>query len=613
MSRRAKRPLNEDAVAKANEEVYKELGERRKLDPNSKADEDFRKLWMDAYVAAGGELEGNQPHPKPPSEPVAPCPLCEFAYLVVMVTDYDGKPIENAIVNVVGIGPSRTDANGLANYGEVNPDSYNISAGKEGYWSAPDRPDGLAEVVKSVVPYSIVVANLKLYLINEPVMPFEEKPGITIRVSLFFDGTFNNRDNTMRGGQSDPPTDTSYKNDYSNVVKLFNLIRKPNDIDYFEKIYLEGVGTTNLGDDSLLAAGTGYGIGSSTGVIQQVERALNQLIELITKISRQSGSKNFKYLHLDVFGFSRGSTAARYFIYAALEQSELRLKERLEARGFSVKEIEFIFGGLFDTVASFGVDHSNDTANLRLDAIRHVKQVVHLCAGEEHRENFSLTDITSSLRAGKGKQFFLPGVHSDVGGGYAEIENEDKILCRTPSIPQFLSDNLGEIKVKKERKELINFGWYEESQLEIKEIPFREYLLFAKREVILNKYSLIPLHIMMEYAIKANLIFWPAEDVPEDLKDAKEKIWDYVIGMDVNNGVSEPYHWSVNNSEWLKKLRHKYLHFSASYDKKIAIISNVHLDPIQRKGLSDSLDPNPPHYSNNDRINGSRVRVIHPG
>ena len=71
--RRAKRPLNRNAVAAADKVIRDRQGSGRKLDPNSPDDADLRKLWMDAYIAAGGEVEGASSDPDPVKSPVEPC------------------------------------------------------------------------------------------------------------------------------------------------------------------------------------------------------------------------------------------------------------------------------------------------------------------------------------------------------------------------------------------------------------------------------------------------------------------------------------------------------------------------------------------------------------
>ncbi len=72
---RAQRPLNPDAVAAANEAVWQEMdrrGEPRRKLNMSAADYEYRKMWIEAYIAAGGAVEEPRPA-KPPKRPSEPC------------------------------------------------------------------------------------------------------------------------------------------------------------------------------------------------------------------------------------------------------------------------------------------------------------------------------------------------------------------------------------------------------------------------------------------------------------------------------------------------------------------------------------------------------------
>jgi hypothetical protein len=72
-NRRAVKPINEDAARAANDAIAAETGGR----PLTMGPEDaaLREKWMDAYVAAGGEIEETGKTPKEdPTEPVKPCP-----------------------------------------------------------------------------------------------------------------------------------------------------------------------------------------------------------------------------------------------------------------------------------------------------------------------------------------------------------------------------------------------------------------------------------------------------------------------------------------------------------------------------------------------------------
>ncbi len=189
MGRRAKRPLKGDAVQAADDQFYAahpefvQNGRRIPLDANDPTQADLRKEWMDLYEANGGEVEGGTtpsdppptdppadpsgddpanpggddpanppapptPTPDPggsdPADPVVPCPLPQKGNLVVQVLDDAGNPVEGAVVNVEGLGGSFTDASGIADFGEVDPGTYNITAEKERTSSGPDDPAGTA-------------------------------------------------------------------------------------------------------------------------------------------------------------------------------------------------------------------------------------------------------------------------------------------------------------------------------------------------------------------------------------------------------------------------------------------------------------------------------------
>ena len=126
-----------------------------------------------------------------------------------------------------------------------------------------------------------------------------------------------------------------------------------------------------------------------------------------------------------VFGFSCWAVAARYFV--AQWKAEQNLATQLAAPQAAI-EIKFV--GLFDTVSSvgYGLGFGSNVQELGLDLGGVPKKVVHLTAGNEYRQNFSLTDVTSSLNASVGYELTLPGVHSDIGGSYAAVEDEPRQL-----------------------------------------------------------------------------------------------------------------------------------------------------------------------------------------
>ncbi|MGL4605674.1 MAG: T6SS phospholipase effector Tle1-like catalytic domain-containing protein [Iodobacter sp.] len=136
-------------------------------------------------------------------------------------------------------------------------------------------------------------------------------------------------------------------------------------------------------------------------------------------------------LHFSCFGFSRGATEARVFfnwlrLLCQLDSELCEKPGQLTLAGFPV---QFDFLGLFDTVASVGLASSSvlwDGHGGWADAewslrVHPEVECLHLVAAHEARRSFPLDSIQvgGSLLSGKHAEIMLPGVHSDVGGGYS--------------------------------------------------------------------------------------------------------------------------------------------------------------------------------------------------
>jgi len=418
-----------------------------------------------------------------------------------------------------------------------------------------------------------------------------------VTIGVFFDGTLNNRYNTKRGAEwaikhYDDDKITSYKNDYSNVAKLADLYQCNGDKQF--AIYIEGIGTKKYGSDHLIL-GAGLGIGP-TGVINRVWKACE-------KIVARTYTKQIDTLTFDVFGFSRGAAAARNFAYQvshAMSGNNPETIAIVAPEGFlrfeynkkqkkGPKRFKIRFLGLFDTVLSHGTKHQDgdtQTLNIKLDeskkatftnedgnreTITIIDNVLQLTAADEHRVNFALTDI-SSIEDGKNyKSFELPGVHSDIGGGYNNDNNTKEVFCQLT----LLQD---ETVLEKYRKKLEEDGWYIYGELLVSPVDIegvRLVRLLAERENIRNEYSLIPLDIMHSYAKEKGVPF-------NELK-TKHKIPESTLSMqglsdlDVNilqesklllkkafQSGKLKVEWR-NHKSLLKSLRHKFFHYSAHY------------------------------------------------
>jgi hypothetical protein len=397
---------------------------------------------------------------------------------------------------------------------------------------------------------------------------------VRIRAAVFFDGTLNNRTNVELGQQRVFRGD-SYRNNFTNIA-ILEKYHQPNcEYDISFATYVEGVGTTDGEGDTKIAAALGIW---KTGLLDKVQVAVTKIINRIVQKTKQGTT--IDCIHLDSFGFSRGAAAARNFVYQTLCEEET-LKSKLVGMGYTVNDVRVKFVGLFDTVASFGIDHQNDTAQLHLDAIMLADYVVQLAAADEHRKNFPLTNVES---APQGQQFFLPGAHSDIGGGYAD--EVDEIDLRLTGLKGLLGISKDDKAVlSKERHWLLDSGWYHE--MEIQDTNRGD--LKVTRRGISNHYSRIPLKIMTHHANERGVNFKESlisdHKIPEHLSE--------VEGLLLSSPAFLPEYWIKSRTDIMKRLRHDYLHFSAYY--------------------GSTMGCHEPKFTGDDPIRGHRKRDIYDG
>ncbi|MGH8354039.1 MAG: phospholipase effector Tle1 domain-containing protein [Pseudomonas sp.] len=297
----------------------------------------------------------------------------------------------------------------------------------------------------------------------------EVRQGITLRIGVFFDGTGNNASNSEFGAQCraaalnigeeesraiyqrctayqlDP--DSSYANDVSNIWRLYELYRDDSGqaleataTDAQLRIYVTGIGTATGKPDTLIP-GQAWGRGT-TGVLAKVEEGVTLLEKALIRFKEENAGGAFTKLELDIFGFSRGAAAARHFANQVLKRDQGPLGNLLRpgkvklASGFDwASGVVINFIGLFDTVAAIGGwgDWGNprDALNGEIDLYLTpdcASQVVHLVARDEYRRNFALNRAAPPHR-----EIVLPGVHSDLGGGYQPETTERLYLARPRS------------------------------------------------------------------------------------------------------------------------------------------------------------------------------------
>ena len=207
-----------------------------------------------------------------------------------------------------------------------------------------------------------------------------------------------------------------------------------------------------------------------------------------------------------------------------------------------VQEVEIRFVGLFDTVVSYkaaqivklGISLENWLTKQTAIKDKKVKRVVHLASAEEHRDMFCLHNINSA--GGKGEEYFLPGVHSDVGGGY--LDGSDDGLIVTQAYRYW---------AQKDRNDyLVANGWFKNEELVENVITLNEagepdyvQLSVTRDKTIARKvrsaYCKIPLKIMAEKAGENDITIEPklasdATDVIEvaELSNFESRINKYI-------------------------------------------------------------------------------------
>lgn len=176
---------------------------------------------------------------------------------------------------------------------------------------------------------------------------------LPVWVTIFFDGTGNNRKNDM-------PTF-----EHSNVARMFNAHRLLAERDGIFPFYIPGIGTPfpEIGDN-------GYGVfedmnvnaGAGRRGQDRIGHAFKRIQEAITAMPARRTSR----IDLSVFGFSRGAALARAFLYQLVNDGHCsRAGNKLTWKEGGIP-LQVKFVGLWDTVASVGLPMAaSSVASLR--------------------------------------------------------------------------------------------------------------------------------------------------------------------------------------------------------------------------------------------------------
>jgi len=254
------------------------------------------------------------------------------------------------------------------------------------------------------------------------------------RIVLCCDGTWNRADQAVAG----KPCPT-------NVIKIaYRLCKRAPDGTEQIIYYDQGVGTGDM-EDKLLGGATG------AGLEQNIHDAY-----IFLMANYEPGDEIY------IFGFSRGAFTARsiggmihkcgviarehveqYLVAETLyhdgmvkadDEAAKKFRSQFTIDGDNPTPVKMI--GVWDTVGALGIPlrglraHNKEEFQfLDTDLNPAVKFAFHALAIDEHREPFVPTLWDSDPAPGQTvEQVWFPGVHSDVGGGYNEIDLSDSPL-----------------------------------------------------------------------------------------------------------------------------------------------------------------------------------------
>ena len=265
----------------------------------------------------------------------------------------------------------------------------------------------------------------------------------------------------------------------------------------------------------------------------------------------------------------------------------------------------------------------NDVEQLQLNSLGNFQKIVHFTAMNEHRKNFALTKLPFNNEKYIEKTF--PGVHCDIGGAY-EIGTEyvDEIDTSNHSNLCNLKKELIADHWFKEKELEIGLDWHNVAfgvllgQLTYSLLGGATiYRKLSGTRFLRKEYSYIPLHFMEEFfditlkedtnnrinIIKKAIISeysienYLEEDQKKTLNKAKERLRTYVFRKEFDQGIpeeererlekerpEEEKEWAfisdeeikktfgeekginIIENDTLRKLRNKYLHWSANRD-----------------------------------------------
>lgn len=415
----------------------------------------------------------------------------------------------------------------------------------------------------------------------------------------------NNNASFMNGANQIPKTESGAPAEgYSNVAILHSFYQSmsqeefencKSDADtWIFNIYVEGAGTDAIYDGGWIDKaynwkGSVKGTGHS-GVSKLVCKAVAMVRERLKAVSESDYPDT--EVHFDVFGFSRGATCARLFSYLALREGtsqnlncesefEGSMADKYYENNFlhfldtlGLKSVTVDFLGIYDTVSSIGGISADSYANnvkdygLHSPAMDKVLNTFHLCAMDEFREHFALTDIGSACDKGGNAEIFMPGCHSDVGGGYKTKKYSFALYADDVGFAEKAIDKPSDTLLPVNRDNLMKLGWCTEKDscwlVPTPAVNPVFYHIHVSR-MIESGYSNIPL-TMMKNRSETKLGRQSFKDISQLYPiDNKFSAWSGdLLGLAKSASGREWYYPGGSYSSPSYRLLRNYLHFSST-------------------------------------------------
>lgn len=457
---------------------------------------------------------------------------------------------------------------------------------------------------------------------------------ITLTLGLFFDGTANNAFNTSKmlkayTAKKYKITDvnaelllkkcvqeemdilgilaSSYTGYYTNIYWLKSLYKNTFTTGCTEiqrDIYIDGVGTEAGRPDSL--SGIIFG-GSTMGVIAKTDKAVSLLAPTLKTLFSEMNNVQpdyelvIKSLQFDIFGFSRGAAAARHFANRIQSKDSsilMALQEGVPGTMIEgITEVKNRFIGIFDTVAAIGTlsngmnPHNADSGNVNLTLRPRVaEEVFHITAANECRFNFPLNSVSPVW-----PELALPGVHSDIGGGYLPVMKEDQFLTRPITNTVLYSTpgmrTHGWYKTVKQMDDLYSFSsiapilrtskisaetWYDDRmpQNHYGETQKRSYAAVTLRNrIVKNDWSKVALRVMLDAAQRAGVLFDPIAPTNPDIALPEELICLCEKARSMGRSIISGHSIRQFTRDEIDTIAGKYIHCSAHWNSIVTDIN----------------------------------------